>query len=766
MQNRKNKHVYRFFVFLFIIGTTLLISSCSGTRHLADGEKLYVGSRLKVRKNKQNKFKVKNGNEKLLDAYLTVWDIPNGAFFSTPFIRLIPQKLFIYNFFYNEKQKGLKHWMRVNFGEEPTLFRNINPDLKIKKIVESYENYGHFGTKADYTLKLKRKGKKVFVKYYVEIAPSYNYRKVWFDIDSSVTNSSINKDIEEFMASAEIESGDEFNLYKLKQEKKDLWVALQNKGYYYIFEDDIIIEADTTVGDREIDLRFRLNTYLTPTELSKVKVNDIFIRIDSTKKNLADIEKFEYKNGFLKGFFIDSITTIDTSYYSLEKSYQTTNFYSKTSIFQKHQIKYSIIPGDSLKLNANIILTPSKATHLGFNVNGDFQSAGYLGPSFEIRLKQLNLFGKAQNLDVKTNFFYYFPLGLYNKRASDVFGFSVQATYKAPAISSLLRWPRTKESMPMYFVRTSIDLLERKNFYTQNSINGAYGVTFNTLPNDEHQLDFVNITFSNIYNTSFRYDSILSNNASLKQSLENQLITSLVYSYKIDKRKNKNWPRGLFFESKVEASGSLLNLMNSVFTNQPSGQKKVLGIKFAQFVQFHTDFRYMLPIGPIQTIAFKASGGIGLPFGNNTTLPYIRQYFIGGTNSLRPFSSKVLGPGRYAEINPDAINQMGDIKFELNLEYRFKIGVRLSGAVWSDAGNVWLLKEDPLRPGSGIRWNKIVPDSFLTAGVGLRLDLTFIILRFDYGVLLYAPIFIDGKKWVFQNKIPQMGSTIGIGFPF
>ncbi len=761
------KPLSRFFLFsIFIIGMTVLFNSCSGTKHLAENEKLYIGSKLKVRKDRKNKFKIKNGNKKLLDAYLTVWDVPNGGVFATPFIRFIPKRLLIYNLFYNEKNKGFSHWMRENFGEEPTLFSDINPDLKVKKIVESYENYGHFGTKSDYTLKLKRKGKKVFIKYYVEIAPSYSYRKVWFEKDSTQQSDSIKVEIDKYMEDFSIKNGDEFNLYTLKDEKKNIWLHLQNKGYYYLYEDDIIIEADTSVGQRQIDLRFRLNNHLTPTELSKVKVDQIFITIDSVQKNLYEIDKFEYKRGYLKGRFLDGITTIDTNYFSLKRTLQTSNFLGQAGIFQKQQIKYSILPSDSLRIVAKINLTPAKATRLGFSINGDFQSAGYIGPSAELRLKQLNLFGKAQNLDIKTNFFYYFPIGLYNKRASLEYGVTIQATYRAPAISSFIKWGRTTEHMPMYHIKTNIDLLQRKNFYTQNSINGAYGVSWSTRKFDQHNLDFINITFSNIYNTSLRYDSILAGNVSLKQSLKNQFIASFIYSYKIDKRTNRNWPKGLYFETKIESSGSILNLANSIFTNQAAGQKKIFGIRFAQFVQLYTDFRYFWNFTPIQTLAFKASGGIGIPYGNNKTLPYIRQYFIGGSNSLRPFSSKVLGPGRYPELNPHAINQMGDVKFEMNLEYRFKIGLRLSGAVWADAGNVWLLKEDPLRPGSGIRWGKVVPDSFLTSGVGLRLDLGFIILRYDYGLLVYAPFLIDGKKWVFQNKIFIAGSTIGIGFPF
>jgi len=147
-------------------------------------------------------------------------------------------------------------------------------------------------------------------------------------------------------------------------------------------------------------------------------------------------------------------------------------------------------------------------------------------------------------------------------------------------------------------------------------------------------------------------------------------------------------------------------------------------------------------------------------------MPYIRQFFIGGTNSLRPLNARSVGPGRYLEFEKGEVNQVGDIKLEMNIEYRIRLGSRLNAAIWSDMGNIWLLNEDTKRPNSGIRWNKIIQDSYLTAGVGLRLDLKFIVLRYDYGALLYAPIFTDGYKWIWQNKLPLWGSVIGFGYPF
>jgi outer membrane protein assembly factor BamA len=147
-------------------------------------------------------------------------------------------------------------------------------------------------------------------------------------------------------------------------------------------------------------------------------------------------------------------------------------------------------------------------------------------------------------------------------------------------------------------------------------------------------------------------------------------------------------------------------------------------------------------------------------------MPYIKQFFIGGTNSLRPITARTVGPGRYVELGRAAGNQVGDLKFEWNLEYRFRLFWRLNGALWSDAGNIWLLKEDPNRPNSGVRWDSVFEDSYLTAGVGLRLNVNFLTVRFDYGAVVYVPVLPDGQKWLWQNKQPFWYPVIGFGYPF
>ena len=745
---------------------SLILGSCSGTKHLADGESLYVGSKTKVQKEKgKKKFKVKKGSTKVTDAYLTVWDLPNGSIFGLPFLRGVPMRLMIYSAFYKEKKEGFSYWMRNNFGEEPVLLSDVNPELKAQKLVENFEKHGHFGTTADYSIKYKKNGKKAFVTYSLQIAPAYHYKSVEFIFDEN--QDSIKAVLASSFPSLALKAGDEFNFELLKEEKKNVWLALQENGFYHINESDILIEADTTVGNRQVDLRFRLNSNLTPAKLSKVYIGDVRVFMDSMEIDFFADKKIRYPQGNLKSDFLYSLITVKTNApYSNIKTKQTSGFLSRTRIFNSQTITYEIDPTDSTKLVAKVCMTPAKATKIGVSVNANYTTSGYMGPSVELKLGQLNLLGKAQNLNMKINAFYDFPLGLYRERISRAYGLTYTGIYEAPLNWAIRHHKRGRETLPKYFVKANLDFIDRADYFQQIGVNGTFGFNWSTTKFDQHKLNVLDVVASDLRKTTDRFDSLLIASPLLGTSLLRQFIVSSSYAYTLDKRTGANWPRGLYFETKLETAGNALNLINVIINDKPNGQKTAVGLRFAQYVQLQYDFRYFMKTGRSSLLAFRTLGSVGYAYGNSDNMPYIRQYYIGGTNSLRPLSARSVGPGRFQQFESGEVNQVGDLKFEANLEYRFKLFYKLSGALWSDAGNVWLLKEDPNRPGSGVRWDKLIRDSYLTAGAGIRLDLNVLILRFDYGALLYVPYLEDGERWIWNHDKPFLGAAIGLGYPF
>ncbi len=334
----------------------------------------------------------------------------------------------------------------------------------------------------------------------------------------------------------------------------------------------------------------------------------------------------------------------------------------------------------------------------------------------------------------------------------------------APLINSPFRFISKTYSLPKKFISLRAEVNDRKDYFHLTSWTGSTGVTWKTSYKVTHKLTIAEATFSNIINPTVKFDSLTAEDPSLSASLTDQFILGTNYVFKYDNSSVDEKLIGTYFEGKVELDGNLLALISRV--NDETGVKEPFGVPISQLVLGSYDFRTYLRLGANSQLAFRHMGGIGIAYGNSSQLPYIKQFFIGGANSLRPINARSVGPGRYIELNEGEVNQVGDLKLEWNLEYRKKLGPRLNIAVWSDLGNIWLLKADPYRPYSEVRWNRIFQDSYLTAGAGVRYDIGLLMIRFDYGYVLYAPIFIDGYKWIWQNKLPLRGAVIGFGLPF
>ncbi len=194
-----------------------------------------------------------------------------------------------------------------------------------------------------------------------------------------------------------------------------------------------------------------------------------------------------------------------------------------------------------------------------------------------------------------------------------------------------------------------------------------------------------------------------------------------------------------------------------------------MGIDFSQYARFDLDITYYYVLNKRQTLIYRLGGGIGVPYGNSEVMPYIKQFFAGGPNSLRAWRVRSLGPGSYS-ADPDEVasialfDQTGDIQLEANVEYRFPIVGLIKGALFADAGNIWTLKPDPSRPGAEFQGNTFVNEIAIGAGFGLRFDFSFFILRFDMGYPLRDPAFPLGERW--RIGASQVVYNFAIGYPF
>jgi len=750
---------------ILILVSSILVG-CSTTKSLKEGDVLYKGERIQFKKSPQKAdWKIEESSEKFANVYWALWDSPNGALFGMPILMFFPIQLYIYHDFYNEKTKGFNYWMRENFGEPPITIQMVNPEMKLQKGISIFEEYGHFGTTGEYTLNYNKKGNKAYLRYYFQIKEAYKYRSVQF---GGFTNYQVlENQITELGKTSEIKPAEEFNLYKIRDEKNRITKSLQDSGFYFIINKNIQVSADTTVGHKMLDLKIGINDGLPTAFYHQQYLGDIKIRVDSViqPKDAGKFYAWEY--GRLKVKVLDSIIDIKANArYSLTDSRRTSFLLSELGLFFNPRIDYSASGSDSIKLNPTITLDMLDATNIGFNVKGNYKNTGYLGPSVGFSFRQLNVFHGAENLSVNGDIYYDIPFGVYKNRISDSYGFSIRSVLTKPLLRSPFKFINHKYSLPKQFYKLNYEFNVRKEYFNITSINATYGWAWKSKPNVSHELGLIDVTLSNISNPTQKFEDLVSTSPILKVTLIDQFLIGSYYEFNFTRAATTYHRWDINYTGRVDLSGNALNLVSSVFTNTPQGEQKFLGMEFAQYTRLTSQIVANWHISKTHQLVFRNVAGIGLAYGNSEYMPFIKQYFIGGTNSLRPFTARTVGPGRFFQLDNSEVNQVGDLKLEFNIEFRMPLVWKLNLAIFSDMGNIWLLKPDPNRPLGEIKWKRIIRDSYLTAGLGLRLDMDYLVLRFDYGMVLYNPIFKDGYQWFFQNKIYLYGSVIGIGYPF
>jgi outer membrane protein insertion porin family len=222
--------------------------------------------------------------------------------------------------------------------------------------------------------------------------------------------------------------------------------------------------------------------------------------------------------------------------------------------------------------------------------------------------------------------------------------------------------------------------------------------------------------------------------------------------------------KGIYFNGNVDISGNVAGLLTGA--NAKAGHPKIiLGAQFSQYVKMEAELRYYAKLGTNTILANRIIAGLGVPYGNSTALPFIKQFFVGGNNSIRAFRSRSLGPGTYKDSISTAFlpDQSGDIKLEMNTELRAKITGIVHGALFVDAGNIWLYNKDPLKPGGEIT-KDFLNQLAIGAGVGLRFDISFLVIRLDVAFPLRVPYLPEGNRWVI-NKI-NFGDPVWRRYPF
>lgn len=775
MDIRSKKYIRLFLTF----GSISFAVSCSNTKYLKEGEMLYTGAEVKIENDSISKKNKKNLKSELENSLTPK---PN-----TSFLGLRP-KLFFYNIAKEpEKEKGFNYWLKYKVGEKPVLLGDVDREFNKDIIVNYSENKGYFNAQATYDTVSKNKKAKVI--YTLKPGNQYRISNVKFQKDSTL----INEEMLKLTNKTLLKPGDPFDLDVIKSERERIDNQLKQKGFYYFHPDNIIVQADSTVSkNHQVELNVKLKDNTPELAKQQFTIDKVVV---FPNYNIKDVKDGKYtvpmSSDSLAKYSHDDIYVIDPEQKFKPRIFDRALYFKKGDLYNRTDhnltlnrlinlgvfkfVKNEFVLSDSInhKFDAYYLLTPRQIQSLRLEALGRTNSANYAGSELNLNWTHRNFFRGAEQL--KASVYGAFDVQMGGpKDAKNLFRAGANAQLSIPRIVAPFRFNSSSAFVPRTNISLGYEFQNRTEYYTLNTFTGSFGYLWKENVRKEHDLKVIDITYVTPANVTPLYNSISQNSDALRRVVERQLIFGPTYSYTYT---NTMLPKSntIYYKGTLDLAGNLTGLLTGA--NVKDGKEKsIFGVPFSQYAKIENDFRFYHKFGEKTSLATRFIGGIAYPYGNSEHIPFSKQFFSGGSNSIRAFRARTLGPGSF---DPRTIqegfyfDQSGDIKLELNAEYRANLYKFLNVAVFADAGNIWLVNDDPQRPGAKFS-SDFMNEIAVGAGFGLRLDFSILILRLDLAMPLRVPYYEKGDRWVL-NKInfgdaswrrDNLILNIAIGYPF
>lgn len=768
-----------YFIYFFASGLTAVTLSCSNTKFLKEGQMLYTGGEVKI-----DNDTIPKKEKKELQAALEENLIPKP---NSTILGLRP-KLYFYNIAKEpKKDKGFNYWLKYKIGEKPVLLGDVDREFNRDIIVNYSENKGYFNAKATYDT--ISKNKKARVIYTLKPGAQYLISDVKFQQDSSV----VNHEIQILKDKTLLKNGNPFDLGVIKAERDRIDNGLKEKGFYYFHPDNIIVQADSTVTkNHKVELNVKLKEDTPDLATQQFSIDKVIV---FPTYNLQDVKKGKYSvpmnKDSLSKYAYNDIYVIDPQHKFKPKIFDRALYFDKGDLYNRTDhnlslnrlislgvfkfVKNEFVVSDSLqhKFDAYYLLTPREVQSLRLEALGRTNSASYAGSELNLNWTHRNFFKGAEQFKAAIYGAFDVQMGG-QSQAKNMYRAGANVQLSIPRIVAPFRFHSSSAFVPRTNITLGYEFQNRTEYYTLNNFTASFGYVWKENARKEHDLKVLDITLVSPANVTHLYDSIAKTPA-MRRVVEKQLIFGPTYSYTYT---NTMLPKAntIYYKGTLDLAGNITGLVTGASAKKGK-QKEIFGVPFSQYAKIENDFRFYHKFSEKTNFASRIIAGIAYPYGNSEYIPFSRQFFVGGSNSIRAFRARTLGPGSYDPrvLNPDlSFDQSGDIKLEMNAEYRANLYKFLNVAAFIDAGNVWLIKDkDNDRPG-GTFSKDFLSEIAVGAGVGLRLDFSILILRLDLAMPLRVPYYEKGDRWTFNRinfgdsswRKDNLVLNIAIGYPF
>ena len=764
---------YKFWFPLVILFIGILFTSCNPTKYVPDDRYLLNRVNVVVDKKSINKDELKSyirqkANKRILGArfHLGLYDLSNI-----------------------NKKTGINKYLR-KIGEEPEIWDQYATNRSLKQLRLYLLKKGYFDSEVYDSLLFKKR--KVNVTYYVKSNKPYIFRNLRYDISDTALNSLVMSDT----INSLIKRNKIYDEDVLTNEIVRLEYLIRDRGYYSFSRDYMNYLADSSLNHKvdltlvirsnelkldngiKIKLPFRQKkisnvTVITESE-QDLPVSDSLNKIRQDTFVFNGIKFVYHKNSWVKPNVILQQNYITPgSLYRISNVEETKRHLSSLNVFGLVGLQFNELPGNDTarykELDCKIRLSPLNIQSYSIEAEGT-NSSGNLGGALNLVYQHKSLFGNAEILGVKLRGALE-SVRLRDSTLKNTVEYGIETTISTPKFLLPINSIKfIKKYNPKTNISFSYNYKERPGF-THKVANVSFGYIWKQGKYVTHVINPIDLNYVKLLNPDSTFIAPIKNNPYLRYSYSNHLVSVTSYSWIYNNQNIKKTTDFKYIRLNVEPAGNLLSLINSL-----AGVKKtdnyytLFGNRFSQYFKTDLDYRYYHIVTPTSKMAYRFYSGVAIPYGNDIAIPFEKQYFSGGPNSIRGWQVASLGPGSYRDTTTGKYKyNTGDIKLEANIEFRFKLFWIVEGALFTDVGNIWSISKSDLRNGVLFKWNKFYKDLAVGSGLGLRFNFSFFIFRTDLGVKMRNPANDIGKRWIFSGGSPttkDLALNIAIAYPF
>ena len=714
----------------------LILSSCSASRDMPEGQVMLN----KVSVVADGKYPDVNPSQ--LKNY--VRQKGNSRWFSA-----VKIPLGVYAMAGEDTTKWINRTLR-NMGEAPVVYDTLQARLSCENLQRALQNLGYLDSQVE--LYTEVKGKKLNAVYVLHPGAPYFIRNVSYDIRDSLIARLLAGDVHK------LNQGDKLNVDNLNQERSRITAYLQDNGYFRFHKEFINFRVDTVQSTHKADVTLLLRPYRTSDIQDTLHTRYTVRNIDYASGDPQDSVIHLRKNVLRENTFIR-----EGKPYSASGLQNTYNHFGRLGAVKYTNISFEQDP-DSALLDAHIQLQTNKPSTLSFQPEGT-NTAGDLGAAASLTYENRNLFRGSESFSVQVRGAYEAIRGLEGYSNQDYIEYSVESRLSFPRfMMPFLSSEARRRTIATSELSLTYDTQNRPEFH-RRVLSAGWRYKWSPLSSrNQYQFDLLNLNyvFMPWISDTFRkeyLDNPTNYNAILRYNYEDLFIMKTGFGFSYNDGKTA-------IKTNIETAGNLLSLGSAIFGGNKDdlNQYKVFNIAYAQYIKGDIDYTHHLISGYNDQLVFHVGLGIAYPYGNSTILPFEKRHFSGGANSVRGWSVRSLGPGRYKDKdgNINFITQTGDIKLDLNLEYRTHLFWKFGGALFIDAGNIWTIRDYPSQPDGQFQIQNILKDLAVSYGMGLRLNFDYFIIRFDMGMKAVNPAY----KTEDENHFPLIHPRLSRDFAF